>query len=190
MGNRTEPAEPNRTEPLNSGTGRNRTRKRTEPNRTEPWHVRKMQAEPHRNRKHIFPNWTEPNRLLLEKSRTETNRTELVPSRVECRTVSFKRGEGAVDWDTAVSNCSTGTCCLISTRGTTQTYQIEHFELDEGFQPYHPSPLPKFGWHYSSNATSLIWLNLLYVFSVVSRITKSGYIIRHFRRTPVLDKSC
>ena len=29
--NRTEPAEPNRTEPFNSGTGRNLTRKRSEP---------------------------------------------------------------------------------------------------------------------------------------------------------------
>ena len=34
--NRTEPAEPKRTEPFNSGTGRNRTRNRTDPNRTEP----------------------------------------------------------------------------------------------------------------------------------------------------------
>ena len=39
-----EPAEANQTEPFNSGTGRNRTRKRSEPNRTEPRHVRKMQA--------------------------------------------------------------------------------------------------------------------------------------------------
>ena len=34
--NRTGPAEPNRTEPINSGTGRNQTRNRTKPNRTEP----------------------------------------------------------------------------------------------------------------------------------------------------------
>ena len=40
--NRTEPAEPNRTKPFDSGTGRNRTRNRTEPNRTEPRRVRKF----------------------------------------------------------------------------------------------------------------------------------------------------
>ena len=39
---------PNRTEPFNSETGRNRTRKRTEPNRTEPRRVLKTQAEPRR----------------------------------------------------------------------------------------------------------------------------------------------
>ena len=42
---------PNRTELFDSGTGRNRTRKRTEPNRTEPLRVRKTQAEPRRTGK-------------------------------------------------------------------------------------------------------------------------------------------
>ena len=44
--NRTEAAEPNRTEPFNSGTGRNRTRKRTELHQTEPRSVRNTQTEP------------------------------------------------------------------------------------------------------------------------------------------------
>ena len=58
--NRTEPAKPNRTEPLNSGTGRNRTRTRTEPNRTEPRRTRKNAGRTASNRKH--ENWrTEPN---------------------------------------------------------------------------------------------------------------------------------
>ena len=76
--NRTEPAEPNRTEPFNSGTGRNRTRNRTEANRTEPRRVRKTQAEPRRTGENTFPNRTEPNRLVW--SGTETNRTEPCPS--------------------------------------------------------------------------------------------------------------
>ena len=92
--NRTGKTEPNRTEPFNSGTGRNRTRKRTEPNRTEPdWterrYVKKTQAELRRTGKNNCPNRTEPirtepNRLIVEKSRTETNRTEPVPSCMYC----------------------------------------------------------------------------------------------------------
>ena len=31
-----------------------------------------------------------------------------------------------------------GTACLISIRGKTRTTRIDKFELDEGFQPYHP----------------------------------------------------
>ena len=73
---RTEPAEPNRTEPFNFGSGRNRTQNRTEPDRatTRP----KSAGRTASNR--IFR--TEPNRTeyLFEKSRTETNRTEPVPS--------------------------------------------------------------------------------------------------------------
>ena len=61
MRNRTEPAKLNRTEPFNSGTGQNRTRKRTEPNRTEPRRVRKTQAELRRTGKLNCPNRTEPN---------------------------------------------------------------------------------------------------------------------------------
>ena len=60
--NRTGRTEPNRTETLKSGTGRNRTRKRTELNRTEPRRVRKTQAEPRRTGNVNFPNRTEPNR--------------------------------------------------------------------------------------------------------------------------------
>ena len=46
----------------------------------------------------------------------------------------------AVDWDTVASNCSTGNCSSnvskrIDSRNKTV---IEKFELDEGFQPYHP----------------------------------------------------
>ena len=60
--NRTGRFEPNRTEPFNFGTGRNRTRNRTEPNRTEPRRVRKTQAEPRRTGESTFPNRTAPNR--------------------------------------------------------------------------------------------------------------------------------
>ena len=80
MRNRAEPAEPNQTEPFNSGTGRNRTPNRSEPNRTEPRHFRKTQAEPHRTGTNTIPNRTEPNRLIVERSGTETNRTEQFPS--------------------------------------------------------------------------------------------------------------
>ena len=65
--NRSEQAEPNRTEAFNSGTGRNRTRNKTEPNRTEPRRVRKSQAEQRRTGKVDFPNRTEPNRWIVEK---------------------------------------------------------------------------------------------------------------------------
>ena len=75
--NRTEAAAPNRIEPCNSGTGRNRTRNQTEPNRTEPRRVRKTQAEPRRTGKNTFPNRTEPNRLIFKKvwNRNKSNRT-------------------------------------------------------------------------------------------------------------------
>ena len=55
---------PNRTEPFNSGTGRNRTRNWTKPKWTEPRLVWKTLAEPRRTVKHDIPNRTEPNRLL------------------------------------------------------------------------------------------------------------------------------
>ena len=54
--------EPNRTEPFDSGTGRNRTRNRTEPNRTEPRHVRQMGT--------CRPNRVKPGNLFF---RTEPN---------------------------------------------------------------------------------------------------------------------
>ena len=73
--NRTEPAELNRIEPSNSGTGRNWTRKRTEPNRTEPLRVRKTQAEPHQTGKSNFPNRTEPMNFRKVRNRNESNRT-------------------------------------------------------------------------------------------------------------------
>ena len=57
--NRTEPAEPNRTEPFNSGTGCNRTRKRTGPS--------------HYASKKSRPNSIEPGNVIV---RTEPNRTE------------------------------------------------------------------------------------------------------------------
>ena len=66
--NRTGRSEPNGTELFNSGTGRNRTRKRTEPNRTEPRRVPKTQAESRRTRNDHFPNRTESNRLIFEKN--------------------------------------------------------------------------------------------------------------------------
>ena len=75
--NRTGPAEPNRTDPLNFGNGRNRTQNRTEPNRTEPPCVRKTQAEPHRTGKNNCPepNRTEPMNLRKVRHRNESNRT-------------------------------------------------------------------------------------------------------------------
>ena len=69
--NRTGRTEPNRI--TNSGTGRNRTRKRSEPNRTEPRHVRKTQAEPHRTGENIFPNRTEPMDFQQVRNRNESN---------------------------------------------------------------------------------------------------------------------
>ena len=63
----TEPNRPNRTEPSNFGTGRNRQRNQP---RNRP-----------RNRtRNRTRNQTEPNRWIWEKSGTETNRTEPVPS--------------------------------------------------------------------------------------------------------------
>ena len=47
------------------------------------------------------------------------------------------------------------------------------------------SPL---GWHYLSNATCLMQPRLFYAFLVVSRITIICHILRHFWRTPALDK--
>ena len=63
MRNRTEGAEPNRTEPCNSGTGRNRTRNRTEPDRDGPSHGVSEKRKPNR---------VEPGKIHV---RTETNRT-------------------------------------------------------------------------------------------------------------------
>ena len=71
--NRTEPAEPNQTEPFDSGTGRNRTRKRTEPNRTEPRRVRKTQAKPRRTGEINFR--TEPINFRKVQNRNKSNRT-------------------------------------------------------------------------------------------------------------------
>ena len=69
--NRTGRTKP-RTEPFNSGNGRNSTRNRTEPNRTEPRRVRKTQDEARRAGNFNFPNRTEP--INFEKSGTEPNR--------------------------------------------------------------------------------------------------------------------
>ena len=75
--NRTEPAEPNRTEPCNFGTGRNRTRNRTEPNRTEPRRLqKKTQAELCLTGKTNCPNRTKPNR-------TDESRESPEPKRIE-----------------------------------------------------------------------------------------------------------
>ena len=86
--NRTEPAEANPTEPLNFGTGRNRTRgtepnrtepNRTEPNRTEPSHDASEKRRPNCVESGKIFSRTEPNRTD-ELSGTEPNRTEPVPS--------------------------------------------------------------------------------------------------------------
>ena len=68
---------PNRTEPLNSGTSRNRTRNRTEPNQTEPRRVRNTQAEPRRtgNNSLSEPNGTEPMNVRKVRNQNESNRT-------------------------------------------------------------------------------------------------------------------
>ena len=79
IGNRTEPAEPNRTEPFHSGTGRNRTRKRTEANRTEPRRVLKAQAEPRRTGTSNFPNRTEPMNFREVRNRNESNPNRFLP---------------------------------------------------------------------------------------------------------------
>ena len=73
--NRTEPAEPNGTEPFNSRTGRNRTRNRTEPERatTSPKNAG-------RTGKTICPNPTEPKQWIFEQAGAEANRAEPVPS--------------------------------------------------------------------------------------------------------------
>ena len=72
----TEPNRPKRTEPVNSGTGRNRTRNRTEPDRatTRPKNAGRTAS----NRENSFsePNQTEPInfRKSPEAKRTEPNR--------------------------------------------------------------------------------------------------------------------
>ena len=77
--NRTGRTEVNWTEPFNSGTGRNRTRKRTEPNRTEPnrtepRRIRKAQAEQHRTGKTIDkPNRAETMTFRKLRNRNESN---------------------------------------------------------------------------------------------------------------------
>ena len=78
--NQSEPAEPNRTEPLHSGTAlfRNRMRKRTEANRKEPRRVRqKKTSRTASNRDNLS---FEPNRIVFNNYGTDTNRTEPVPS--------------------------------------------------------------------------------------------------------------
>ena len=77
MRNRTEPAEPNRTEPNRSipepaGTGRG-----TEPNRTETSHVVSEKRKPNRVEREKGKSRTEPNRWIsksLEPKRIEPNR--------------------------------------------------------------------------------------------------------------------
>ena len=83
-GRNKKPNRTGRTEPFNSGTGRTRTRKRTELNRTEPRRVRKSQAELRRTGTMVR---TEPTNC--QKSGTETDRTEPVlswsqPHRATC----------------------------------------------------------------------------------------------------------
>ena len=62
---RTEPAEPNRSESINSGTGRNRTRNRTEPNRTGPDRATTLTK-----------NTGQPEQLIAEPNQTEPIRIE------------------------------------------------------------------------------------------------------------------
>ena len=62
---------------------------------------------------------------------------------------SLGGGRGAVDWDTAASNRSTGNCLSNFKKGISSNNanfeswawktRIEKFELDEGFQQYHPA---------------------------------------------------
>ena len=75
--NQTEPAKPKRIEAFDSGTGRNRTRKRTEPNRTKPRRVRKTAGRTASNREQSFSesNRTEPIIFRIVRNRTESNRT-------------------------------------------------------------------------------------------------------------------
>ena len=76
MRNRTEPAEPNRTEPVEF---RNRPELDEETNRTEPDRATtrpKNESRTALNRKKQLPNRTKPNRSNFEYDRTETNRTE------------------------------------------------------------------------------------------------------------------
>ena len=72
--NRTELNRPNRTEPLNSGTGRNWTRKRTEPDRatTRPKNAGRTAS----NRETTFsePNRVEPMNFRKVQNRSESNR--------------------------------------------------------------------------------------------------------------------
>ena len=76
-GRNEKPNRTGRTEPLNSGTGRNWTLNRTEPNRTEQRRVRKIQAEPRRSGKTNIsePNRTEPINVRKLWNRNELNRT-------------------------------------------------------------------------------------------------------------------
>ena len=75
--NRTEPAEPNRTEASHSGIGRNQTRK----HRTGPSHDASEQRRPNRVEPGHISFRTEPNRTdESSKSGTATNRTDPVPS--------------------------------------------------------------------------------------------------------------
>ena len=46
--------------------------------------------------------------------------------------------EGTADRDTVASNCSTGNCLSNFNKRMSSKGRIEKFELDEGFQQYHP----------------------------------------------------
>ena len=92
-GNRTEPAEPNRTEPFN--LERARAGRGNEPNRTGPNHDASKSAgrtASNRDKYLSEPNRTEPNRLNFKIYGTETNRT--VPSCVMYIILKEKLREG------------------------------------------------------------------------------------------------
>ena len=81
------------------------------------------------------------------RSFTRLAETRLAQFTHRVRTPIYEGG-GTVDWDTVAPNCSTGNCLSnfnkrISSKSLNwdiwaRKARIETFELDEGFQPYHP----------------------------------------------------
>ena len=72
--NRSQPAEPNRTEAFDFGTGRNRTRNRTEPDRATTRLKNAGRTSSNRGNAFSEPNRTDKFLKSPEPSRTEPNR--------------------------------------------------------------------------------------------------------------------
>ena len=112
-----------------------------------------------------------------------------------CNLSLLRGGEGTTNWDTAASNrstcissCSTGSCSSkfnkrMSSKSSNwsiwdRTTRIYKFELEEGFQPYHPPfrnlslPTSTDGWR-SGRAPHLPWTN---GFEHVCRFHGHGFI--------------